>query len=80
MPAGARVGGIGKMAKEVQPTARITDDRIRELFYEAVESFPAEYREVAERWLLEREIARIFCRAAKAEVLSALHQLPGRVH
>jgi hypothetical protein len=33
-------------------------DRIRELFYEAVEGFPAELRDKAEMWLYEREVSQ----------------------
>ena len=56
------------------------DDRIRELFCEAIESFPAEYRDAAERWLFECDVARIFFRAVDAEGLSALRQLPDRMN
>jgi hypothetical protein len=56
------------------------DDRIRDLFYDAIESFPAEFRDTAERWLLECEVARIFFRAVEAEGLSAPRQLPRRIN
>jgi hypothetical protein len=56
------------------------DDRILELFYEAIESFPAEYRDAAERWLFECEVAHIFFRAVDAAGLSALRRFPARMN
>lgn len=42
------------------------DDRIRDLFYDAIDSFPSEDRDAAELWLFECEVARVFFRAVGA--------------
>jgi hypothetical protein len=44
------------------------EDWIRDLFYDAIDAFPADARVAAERWLFECEIARIFFRSTKVEV------------
>jgi hypothetical protein len=57
-------------------TGQISDDHVRELFYEAIESFPAEARERAELWLYEREVANIFLQAV--EGLASIRHRRGR--
>jgi hypothetical protein len=44
------------------------EDRIRDLFYDAIDAFPADARADAELWLFECEIARIFFRSIILEV------------
>jgi hypothetical protein len=58
------------------PRGRSREDRIRQLFYEAIESFPVDARDAAELWLYECEVARIFLDAV--EGLSSLRHRPRR--
>ena len=51
------------MTKHDQAIGVRGDDRIRELLYQAIESFPANSRKAAELWLFECEIARDFFRS-----------------
>lgn len=68
------------MSKGCFPPGAITDDRVRELLCEAIESLPVEVRHAAELWLFECELARIFFRAVGAEGLVALKHQRDRVH